>query len=66
LIASVFLFTNSRQINGEPRPSDEVDGLSVSVSSSVAYLHAEDPIPEFIAAQTYPEVTVGRAGGIDA
>jgi len=66
LIASGSPFTNIQQINGEPRPSDEVTGLSVSVSSSVAYLHAEDPVPEFIAAQTYPEVTVGRAGGIDA
>lgn len=48
----------------QPTPSAEVPGLQVAVSSSVAYLHAEHPVPEFIGVQGYPEVTAGRAGGL--
>lgn len=59
------MYTNEFQANNtQPTPSNEVDGLEVSVSSSVAYLHPGEPVPEPIAAQDYPEVTAGRAGGI--
>ncbi|KAL8792906.1 MAG: hypothetical protein Q9195_004483 [Heterodermia aff. obscurata] len=48
----------------QPALSEEVPGLEVAVSASVAWLYPENPVPEFVGVQAYPEVTAGRAGGI--
>lgn len=50
--------------NTQPTPSNDVSGLKISVSSSVAYLYPGNPVPEPIAVQNYPEITAGRAGGV--
>ncbi|KAI9719091.1 MAG: hypothetical protein M1812_003721 [Candelaria pacifica] len=53
-------------INQQPKESGQVPGLEVSVSSSVAYFLPDRKVPEEIGWQSYPEITTGRAGGLDS